>query len=392
MSDKAREALLALIEAVQYTPLGIRAIKAVEQGRAALAEPAAPVAKPVMPTEAELIAIAERLGSVAELCRTEDHPNTIWRIRYEVEELVREVLKTYAVAEQPAADHELFAELYQILGELGAGEAVLDQVLAASQGEPLPHASLLPYATEQPYSTTSDQYRAELYDEVWAKARGLGYGNVTEALAELERLKSVEASPEPVKLAFPTMLRKMWSGGDVQDWLDRQGPLYRTPPAAAPQACPGCRALSAEMTALRAGRDYCGACPDGCDRCSVRENSPGDLEGDGTARAGAMGEAYLVLAEQDYESPIILRAFHSEPAAQAFAQQLRDYQGTQPEWPSIDDSEDVFARKEAAMNAWRSAHPGGEDISSRRDFAVLPVPVEQNNGVPVPVKPAGGEM
>lgn len=98
MSDKTREALLALIEAVEHTPLGIRGIKAVEQGRAALAEPAAPVAKPVMPTEAELIAIAERLGSVGELCRTEDHPDTIWRIRCEVEELVREVLKTYAAA------------------------------------------------------------------------------------------------------------------------------------------------------------------------------------------------------------------------------------------------------------------------------------------------------
>lgn len=106
MSDKTREALLALIEAVEHTPLGIRGIKAVEQGRAALAEPAAPVAKPVMPTEAELIAIAERLGSVGELCRTEDHPDTIWRIRCEVEELVREVLKTYAaapVAQEPAA-------------------------------------------------------------------------------------------------------------------------------------------------------------------------------------------------------------------------------------------------------------------------------------------------
>lgn len=54
---------------------------------------------------------------------------------------------------QPAAGHELFAELYQILGALGASEAVLDQVLAASQGEPLPHASLLPYAAEQPADT-----------------------------------------------------------------------------------------------------------------------------------------------------------------------------------------------------------------------------------------------
>lgn len=39
--------------------------------------------------------------------------------------------------------------------------------------------------------TTSDQYRAELYDEVWQKARDMGYGNVTDALVELERIKAV---------------------------------------------------------------------------------------------------------------------------------------------------------------------------------------------------------
>jgi hypothetical protein len=34
---------------------------------------------------------------------------------------------------------------------------------------------------------------------------------------------------EPVKLCFPTMLRKMWSGGEVQKWLDEQPPLYTSP-------------------------------------------------------------------------------------------------------------------------------------------------------------------
>ncbi len=103
MSDKIREALAGVLAIVDesrgvdgYHLNGDIAewgeFPEVEAARAAL------VAKPVMPTEAELIAIAEQLGSVAELCRTEDHPDTIWRIRYEVEELVREVLKTYAVA------------------------------------------------------------------------------------------------------------------------------------------------------------------------------------------------------------------------------------------------------------------------------------------------------
>lgn len=47
-------------------------------------------------------------------------------------------------------------------------------------------------AAEQPYSTTSNRYRAELYDEVWEKVRALGFGNVTEGLAELERRLAVE--------------------------------------------------------------------------------------------------------------------------------------------------------------------------------------------------------
>lgn len=47
--------------------------------------------------------------------------------------------------------------------------------------------------TEQ--GTTSDQYRAELYDEVWQKARDMGYGNVTDALVELERLKQSTSMP-----------------------------------------------------------------------------------------------------------------------------------------------------------------------------------------------------
>lgn len=41
--------------------------------------------------------------------------------------------------------------------------------------------------------TSSDRYRAELYDEVWEKARSMGYGNVTNALAELERLRAAPA-------------------------------------------------------------------------------------------------------------------------------------------------------------------------------------------------------
>ena len=38
-----------------------------------------------------------------------------------------------------------------------------------------------------------------------------------------------QPAQEPVTLKFPTMLRKMWSGGEVQKWLDNQEPLYTHP-------------------------------------------------------------------------------------------------------------------------------------------------------------------
>lgn len=41
-------------------------------------------------------------------------------------------------------------------------------------------------AEQPPTSTTSDKYKAELYDEVWQLARGMGYGNVTDALMKLQ--------------------------------------------------------------------------------------------------------------------------------------------------------------------------------------------------------------
>ena len=50
--------------------------------------------------------------------------------------------------------------------------------------------------------TTSDQYRADLYDEVWQKARDMGYGNVTDALVALERMKATQPAEwvDPVAL------------------------------------------------------------------------------------------------------------------------------------------------------------------------------------------------
>ncbi|ULT72982.1 hypothetical protein [Pseudomonas sp. BC42] len=43
-----------------------------------------------------------------------------------------------------------------------------------------------PAEQPEPVSSTSDKYKAELYDEVWQLARGMGYGNVTDALMKLQ--------------------------------------------------------------------------------------------------------------------------------------------------------------------------------------------------------------
>ena len=47
-----------------------------------------------------------------------------------------------------ATNTEVLGELYQVLGTLDAPAIVLDQVLAASNGEKLPYESLLPFHQE----------------------------------------------------------------------------------------------------------------------------------------------------------------------------------------------------------------------------------------------------
>lgn len=48
-----------------------------------------------------------------------------------------------------------------------------------------------------------------------------------EAIGILRALQSQEHQSALVDLRFPTMLRKMWSGGEVQQWLVEQGPFFR---------------------------------------------------------------------------------------------------------------------------------------------------------------------
>ena len=63
-----------------------------------------------------------------------------------------------------------------------------------------------------------DALRAELYDEVWQKARDMGYGNVTDALVELDRMKqapSLPAAGSAVAVLLPALRQYRHNcGGD----------------------------------------------------------------------------------------------------------------------------------------------------------------------------------
>ena len=54
-----------------------------------------------------------------------------------------------ALEAEIAALRQLCAEAYQVVGALNGRSNILDNLSAAAQGEPLPHATVLPYcATE----------------------------------------------------------------------------------------------------------------------------------------------------------------------------------------------------------------------------------------------------
>lgn len=56
----------------------------------------------------------------------------------------------------------------------------------------------------------------------WMDATGFIYKIKPEPVwPEVQPLKPLYTTPQPRKpVKFPTMLRKMWSGGEVQAWLD----------------------------------------------------------------------------------------------------------------------------------------------------------------------------
>ncbi|WCD79189.1 Lar family restriction alleviation protein [Pseudomonas sp. TUM22785] len=102
----------------------------------------------------------------------------------------------------------------------------IDQLVLDAQGETRIGE---PFIAPPAAGTTSDQYRAELYDEVWQKARDMGYGNVTNALVELERMKAT-----PPAAGVPTVgARPQTCNWKSCGWCNEGAePCHYVPPAA----------------------------------------------------------------------------------------------------------------------------------------------------------------
>lgn len=64
------------------------------------------------------------------------------------------------------------------------------------------HDDALVFKSDADRVISGFKYKAELYDEVWSKAKALGYMNVTMALDEVEKLKTLQSEPRHV---FPTL-------------------------------------------------------------------------------------------------------------------------------------------------------------------------------------------
>lgn len=90
-------------------------------------------------------------------------------------------------------------------------------------------AELSALKAQQGEGTTSDKYRAELYDEVWQLARDMGYGNVTMALNDLAAFKALKAQQVGQEPAVPECVERIrtllprfeagvnWTGEDAAE-------------------------------------------------------------------------------------------------------------------------------------------------------------------------------
>ena len=83
-----------------------------------------------------------------------------------------------------------------------------------------------------------------------------------------------------------------------------------------------------------------------------------------------MKNAYIVMADTDYDGSTPIRVFETKGDAVAFRDRCVLYESNRPEYPSI--LEDT-----AALAEWRKRHPGGEVAGYRNLFSVLELPFER---------------
>ncbi|WP_455233474.1 hypothetical protein [Geopseudomonas aromaticivorans] len=89
------------------------------------------------------------------------------------------------------------------------------------------------------YACTSTEIDRQHYSASRYRHTGAGDSRVVSLIQRVRQLEEALAKQAPLEeatLRFPTMLRKMWSGGEVQEWINNQGPLFRAPMPNRPSA------------------------------------------------------------------------------------------------------------------------------------------------------------
>ncbi len=103
---------------------------------------------------------------------------------------------------------------------------------------------------------------------------------------------------------------------------------------------------------------------------------------------------FLVLAIHDYEGNDAVCVFANEDEADAFVTKCREYEGTKPESPPLEETPEndaLHAAWHAKYEAWAKAHPAGEDHASADSFKVKPVTLIGSTGQSGKRKPEGAE-
>jgi hypothetical protein len=113
-------------------------------------------------------------------------------------------------------EDEAFDELARKQGAWGGGftakrQAAMDKINSEF------HEEYIKYRTAFPKEYTAPQPAQEPVGYVYSEA-GVKHGAIQRDLPNGTPLYA--APPQRERVLFPTMLRKMWSGGEVQAWLD----------------------------------------------------------------------------------------------------------------------------------------------------------------------------